>query len=227
MTAVIIPTRNRPGNIVELLDAWAETIDMPNIAQAVIVVDGVEDQPADVLDAYAAIELPSWATMHFQPRRRLVPTLNHWAPRYVDDHTLVGFMGDDHRPRTKGWAERAIEAWIDGAQVIYADDGFQHADLPTSVFIDADVVGALGFFAPPTLVHLFCDNYWKALGEAMGTLRYLPDVLIEHMHPQAGKAANDAGYDEANSALRWEHDHAAFHVWDVDADAAIVAKALR
>jgi hypothetical protein len=64
--------------------------------------------------------------------------------------------------------------------------------------------------APPNQKQLFVDNYWKALGEALGTLTYLPEVIIEHLHPIAGKAPSDASYELSNSPERWRHDEEAF-----------------
>jgi hypothetical protein len=56
---------------------------------------------------------------------------------------------------------------------------------------------------------MFLDDAWKAWGEGMGRLRYLPDVVIEHLHPDAGKAPQDERYQEASAATsadaaRWE-----------------------
>ena len=44
------------------------------------------------------------------------------------------------------------------------------------------------------------------MGSDLGRLKYLPDVIIEHMHPDAGKGIRDAGYDECNSPERWSKD---------------------
>ena len=66
--------------------------------------------------------------------------------------------------------------------------------IPTAVFMGAGVIRELGYFNPPGCTHLFLDNAWRHYGEALGTLRYLPDVIIEHLHFLAGKAAKDALY---------------------------------
>jgi hypothetical protein len=62
----------------------------------------------------------------------------------------------------------------------------------------------------PELVHLYIDNHWKAWGEALGTLTYLNDVLLEHMHPFAGKAETDAVYDAANAPEMYDADSLAY-----------------
>ena len=52
---------------------------------------------------------------------------------------------------------------------------------------------------PPGMIHLYFDNFWLDFGRAMGKITYLPDVIIEHMHPAVGKAVLDAGYQEVNA----------------------------
>jgi hypothetical protein len=63
---------------------------------------------------------------------------------------------------------------------------------------------------PATMVHLYLDNFWKELGAGLDGLVYRPDVVIEHIHPAAGKAPMDDGYREANSS---EQDRADREAW--------------
>ena len=70
--------------------------------------------------------------------------------------------------------------------------------------------------APPTLTHLFVDDYWRMLGRTAGCLRYLPDVVVEHVHPFAGKAAMDEGYARVNDHAMYARDHAAFAAWSAE-----------
>lgn len=220
---VIVPTRRRPQNIPPLIEAFDLTVTHPGTTVE-IVVDGADEATANAyFDAWSCGPdcdgdgCPnSWVSMCTQPHRGMCPTLNHIAatPEFgaMTYSTIIGFMGDDHRPRTVGWDQRIIDA-MPPLGVVYTDDGFQGENLPTSVFMDAELVRRLGWMVPPGIGHLFCDNAWKALGEALGTLVYLPDVLIEHMHPHAGKAEMDAGYAEVNSARQWEADETAFRKW--------------
>ena len=63
---------------------------------------------------------------------------------------------------------------------------------------------------PRGLVHLYVDDYWRTLGERLGTLRYLDDVNIQHLHPTAGTAPEDDGYASVNSSERYAADHARY-----------------
>jgi hypothetical protein len=44
------------------------------------------------------------------------------------------------------------------------------------------------------------------LGKALDMITYLPDVIVQHLHPVAGKAKEDQTYREANSPENWTND---------------------
>jgi hypothetical protein len=79
--------------------------------------------------------------------------------------------------------------------------------------MSTEVVRALGHMAPPTQRHLYIDNYWRDLGRAAGCLTYLPDVVVEHVHPVAGKAAVDDGYRRVNAPEMYQRDAAAYEMY--------------
>ena len=67
--------------------------------------------------------------------------------------------------------------------------------------------------ALPGAKHLYFDNTWRVLGDEVGALYYMPDVVVEHMHPSVGKAEWDEGYKRVNSSDTYEHDAQAFAAW--------------
>lgn len=126
----------------------------------------------------------------------------------------IGFCGDDHRPRTHGWDKAYLDALREmGTGIVYGNDLLQGENIPTQVAMTSDIVRALGYMAPPSLTHLYVDNFWKVLGNGADCLRYLPDVIVEHLHPVAGKAEWDEGYKRVNSRAMYERDAAAFDEW--------------
>lgn len=202
---IIVPTRGRPENAVRLWEAIQRTSD----ADAVFRVDNDDPRRKD----YISAGLP----LRVGPRKRLVGSLNELADEYanpdcLDDnrYDIVGFLGDDTIPKTYRWDQKIIDNFQPN-MVAYANDGHQREGLPTGVFLDVNIIQRLGYMVPPTFIHLFADNYWKTLGEALGTLQYFADIDIEHMHPYAGKADHDQTYAEANSGAVWVNDELAFH----------------
>ncbi len=221
---MIVPSRERAQNVADLIAAMAETRTMS--ARLLVAVDNDDSE----LDAYRLCVPSEGAELVVGPRERLGPTLNRLAVQHAPDYFAIGFMGDDHRPRTKGWDERMVAALREmGSGIVYGNDLFQGANLPTAVVMTSDIVRALGWFCPPGLVHMYLDNSWKMLGEALGRLAYLPDVVIEHLHPIAGTAEWDDGYREVNSQEMYARDRETFNRWlaeDFESDIERIEEAI-
>lgn len=139
------------------------------------------------------------------PPLRMVPTLNSVALDRVAHSDFIGFMGDDHHPRTQHWDRIIVENLQRKGGVVYCDDLWQRENLATAVFMDADIIEILGYMAPERLIHMYADNFWMALGTATRRT-YLPNVVIEHMHPDAGKGSRDEVYDSTNNPTVYTHD---------------------
>lgn len=203
--AVIVPTRGRPANAARLAQAFRDT-DALN-AVPIFVID--RGDPAH--DAYQHLvdtqEIPRLVAMPGEGGTGMTRPLNYLARRFATLYEAVGFMGDDHLPRTGGWDGRVLDA-LDSLEprIVYGNDLLQGAALPTAVFMQSRMIQALGWMAPPVLRHLYVDNFWKELGEALVGLRYLDDVVIEHLHPVLSKAEWDEGYARVNSAQATEGD---------------------
>lgn len=143
----------------------------------------------------------------------MVYALNTGAAEVALGHHsfAVAFMGDDHRPRTVGWDQRYVtELGALGTGFVYGDDTIQGENIPTQCAMTTNIVSAFGRMAPEGLRHLYVDNYWRDLGKAAQCIRYLPDVVIEHCHPCAGKAEWDEGHIRVNAPEVWSHDDAAY-----------------
>jgi hypothetical protein len=213
---VIVPSRGRPESINRLTEAFEQTCTADT--ELVVCVDN--DDPR--IDAY--LEADGVHRIVTGPRQRLVGWTNKIATDPESASYAFGSIGDDHLPRTKGWDTQTLAALHQlGTGVAYPNDLFRGAELPTAAFLTADIVRTLGYMAPPTLTHLYCDNFWLDLGNSIG-IRYLPDVIVEHLHPFAGKAAVDASYVETNRPESYAADDAAYRLYRRDSFAADVAK---
>jgi len=203
---VIVPSRARPAAAVQLAQTFTAT---GATSRLIFAVD--DDDPTRNAYLEALAQYPA-TTVHYVPApSTMVKALNATAMAYANEAYALGFMGDDHRPRSAQWDRAYLDALRGlGTGIVYGDDLLQGARIPTQVAMTADIVRALGFMAPPGLVHLAVDNWWKVLGEGAGCLRYLPDVVVEHMHPIAGKADWDEGHIRVNQKSMYERDLAEF-----------------
>lgn len=200
---VICPSRARVPNIVNLVDAWQATT-----AGAELVVCLDEDDP-ELGDYLAVLHDAPTVRREVWAWRSLCDWVNLMCRMYADEYDIFGQIGDDHHPRTVGW-DSAVREAMQPNGVVYCNDLHQGERLPTAAFVDAEIPRRLGYMVPPTIRHLYMDNYFRSLGEALGTLRYLPDVIIEHMHPHAHKAQMDDGYRQVNNRTAYREGKLAF-----------------
>lgn len=204
---MIVPSRGRPENITRLANAMHNT--MTAATRLLVVVD--RDDPK--LNEYdKALDNPGpWAKLTINYELKGLNTiLNCYAVAQAEFCDYVGFMGDDHLPRTKGWDAELIGAIGQRPGVAYANDLFQKQNLPTSVVMSSALVRGLGYMAPPPLQHMYMDNFWKRLGTDLDHMIYMPEVIIEHMHPFAGKAELDAGYQRVNTPRVYDEDRESY-----------------
>lgn len=204
----LVPTRNRVENALELLHVWYDTTTGND--SGLLFVVGTEDPR---LKEYED-KIPEQHLLIF-PDRGLVKALNYAVScGYAEEYEALGFMGDDHRPRTYGWDSAYLGSLRElGYGYVYGNDLLMAERIPTQVAISSSIIRTLGFFGPPGFTHLNVDVTWKDMGDAIGKLKYLPDVIIEHMHPAAGKADNDSGYQYANSSEMVTRDEAEYARW--------------
>jgi hypothetical protein len=210
MLTVIVPSRGRPEAALELVNAVVDTrqVSTTNMVLAVDADDPMLDLYQDVAgtrsDA-ARVEVVRGGWM--------VAALNEAAARVAADSsvTAIGFLGDDHRPRTPGWDASYLSALNEiGAGIVYGNDLLQYDFVPTQCAMSASIVRALGWMAHPSLKHMYVDTLWRDMANVARRLRYLPDVIVEHMHYLNGKSVQDDGYKRVNAAEVFSADEQAF-----------------
>jgi hypothetical protein len=195
---MLCPSRGRPGNIKQLRETWGDvTVD----AELLVAVD--DDDP----------ELPGYLEAGdvrvLSEPRGLGRIINVLAVEYAPKYEFIGFLGDDHRPRTPKWDVILTAALGGWPGVSYGDDLFQSAKVPTACVMTSNLILGLGYMVPPNVEHLYQDCFWKVLGQATH-LAYCPGVIMEHMHPSAGKGAWDLGYEKANCIEAYSRDEIAY-----------------
>lgn len=228
---VVVPSRGRPAAARETLLAIRETAVRVS-TRSVLVVDANDPTLSDYRDMLTGLptrdyrDVPTLVVLEGDETGNLVRATNTVSMRIAreDPAAIIGNLGDDHRPRTVGW-DRTIMAVLREPGIAYGDDGIHGKRLPSAPFISAAIVLALGWYALPTCKHLYIDDAWRELGLMLDRLHYLPEVVIEHMHPAVGKGEWDDGYERANAAPAVKRDRRAFDRWV--SRAGLVADAAR
>lgn len=230
--AMICPTKGRPEAIRRMGDAWEATSGGmqggPDDAATLIWIVDADDPKLE--DYWSELQMYPWMEVASIPEwRPMVPKLNWAARQCAQRFDKLGFLGDDHLPRSVGWS-RLLAAAIDeqphSTGIVYGRDGYQDDKLPTWWAMSSNIVKALGRMVPADVQHLYCDNAVYQLGRASDSLVYRGDVLIEHMHPVAGKAGWDEGHLRVNRNQQYIRDRLGFEAWVLDGlerDARLIA----
>lgn len=191
----IVPTRGRNQKCKDFAEQFFKTTNCSDL------MFGLDDD-----DQHNYDRLPN-IIYDVNPRLKMNGTLNLLATKHCKNYDYICFMGDDHRPMTNDWDILLYNTIKDKKYgIAYGNDLIKGQRLPTAVFMDSRIIQTLGFMAPPVLIHLYLDNFWKELGERLGTLVYSPDVILEHLHFIRGKSEKDAIYAEVNSKEIKNHD---------------------
>jgi predicted O-methyltransferase YrrM len=222
--AVVVPTRGRPGNIRKVISAWDFT-NAWDVAHLVLAVDADDPEYQGYVDLFEETRHPDTNEALFS-----LVTMDRWMPMVHKLNVVaenlaltrlylgIGFAGDDHLPRTMGWAQRYLAVLGElGTGMVYGDDGYQGVKLSTEWAVTADAVRALGRMVPAQVEHMYCDNSMMDLYGGAGAMRHLPEVRIEHMHPVVGKADNDEQYRKVNHRSQFTKDRQAYERWRSDA----------
>jgi len=201
--AILVPSRGRPNAIASL---YAELARTKTVADLIVVVDDDDEQ----MNEY--IELGVTLFVVKRDGKGMAKPLNKAASHFKDAYRHFAFLGDDHRPRTQEWDKAFVTALDElGTGIVYGNDLFQAEQLPTAVAMTGNIVHALDGMVPPGMIHLYLDNFWMQLGKDLGKIRYMGHIIIEHLHPVAGKADWDDNYREVNAEEVYSADAKAYY----------------
>ncbi len=203
---IILPSRGRPEKIKETITSWKNTT--KERSELLVCLDR-DDPTVNNYRGHTGI------SYRVRERARVCPTVNN-VVRENPSYKYYAFIGDDHIFRTENWEEIAIskiEGEGKGWGIVYGDDLFQRENLATAAIISANIPKTLGYLAIPETTHLYMDNFWMEIGRGIHRLFYIPEIVIEHMHFEAGKSPKDEQYAEVNSPEMYSHDGQIFSMW--------------
>jgi len=191
MISLLLPTRQRPNNLLRLAESVADTADDIRDIEIVTYMD-FDDH------TYNDIEhLPLKWIQIYGPREYdgLVNLSAMWNQCYEACHgDILMHCGDDIVFRTKGWdttVRETFDQYPDRLIFAFGRDGYQDANnFGTHGFIHRAWVDTVGYFVPPYFVSDFNDTFLNDVSKAIG--RHIEiDIYTEHMHYINGKAEID------------------------------------
>lgn len=188
---VLVPHRSADGmrneSLKKLIASWRETTDGFSDILVGLDRDDIEQWPVD-LEADVIQDVN-------EIRLNVIKKINYLSSKYGKKYDYIYFVGNDCIFRTKGWETIFLNSSVGMKHVVYyGNDMLQSERLCTHAFLSMNIIEDVGFMGPECLNHMFVDNFWMAIGNYLGCLRYFPEVVLEHMHYANGKNSKDKMY---------------------------------
>jgi hypothetical protein len=121
----------------------------------------------------------------------LMEKINVHALDIANKYKYIGFIGDDIVFKTPFENQMISYLSKHTHAMAFGNDLIWNGKLPTHPFMTSKTVLAVGFFGCPAVEHNFFDNYWEMVFNALDTKEYMPEIVMEHMHPMVRKENTD------------------------------------
>lgn len=206
--SLIVPTRARTDLLDRLLTSVRVTASRLSRIEVVLYVDDDDEETL-------AYERPDMRLVkHVGPRTTMGRMTRACCRRSTERNLFL--LNDDVVFRSPGWDEvvlAAVGQYPDGVALVYGNDLHQGGRLPTFPILPRVTCELLGWVCPGEYLRAYIDAH---LVDVFLHLRqhghdricYLPQVIFEHLHADAGK-----GGPESASSERWTEDELTYIVW--------------
>lgn len=193
MISLICPTRYRPDGFSAMVESAYLSADDPSQVQVVAYID--DDDPR--LGDYRNTDHQLVVALIVGQRCTLSDAWNRAAA--VADGDVVMLAADDLRFRSWGWDRMVADAaagFPDGIGLMYGRDGHADERMATHPFVTRRWVETVGRFTAPYFAADYVDLWLHDVAKRIGRAVYLPQLLVEHMHPSFGKGEWDENHRE-------------------------------
>ena len=199
--SLLVPTRNRPNNIVRFVESVAETSSDESTIEILFYVDADDENTKNATEAIEDI-IENKPNIKYSMMGDSVDWYNKWW-NYLWQHCSGKYImqcGDDLIFRTDNWdveIKKSFNQYPDPFVVIYCDDGSDDAeDRATHPVLSKEWCDELGYFVPGKFLGAYNDTWITEVAQYANRFHYVPHVLIEHMHPDFKKSEIDEVYSK-------------------------------
>lgn len=202
---VRMPTRQRPSQAVAALTRYRKMAETKVAIEVVIDEDDATMQTPGVLAALDDLECIVTVGKHTSK----IEAVNGGS---FDDWEILLLASDDMLPVVQGYDLRVFKGmkesfpYLDGA--IYFKDGYADERCCTLPVVSRRFYDQFGYVYHKDYRSLWSDQEQTELWKALGRLKFLDEMIIEHRHPVRKLADNDALYTR-NDAF-WSADKATY-----------------
>lgn len=187
--SLILPTRGRTEMVDRLLESVLATCRRPERIEVVLYAD--QDDSRTIAFERSDLRL----LKHVGPRVTMGEMIR--ACYRLSREQTVFVLNDDVIFRTPDWDEKLLTALADhsdGVGLVYGNDLHQGPRLPTFPVMPRTTCELLGEVCQADYARNYIDAHLLDVFRQLrrrghDRIRYLPGVIFEHMHAEAGKAA--------------------------------------
>jgi GT2 family glycosyltransferase len=179
--SIIVPTRQRPGRALQMLNSLARTVRRPERVEVIFIIDDDDDS----YEGFTFTALPlKWVRVK---AGLTMGELNMAGYRISCGSHVMG-LNDDVVATTEGWDEIVLSACRsvdDGIVLIHVNDHLFEAKLCTFPFMTRDMCERIGGFCHEGYRRYRIDDHIYNIFNLLSVLGhnrilYLPDVVFEH-----------------------------------------------
>jgi hypothetical protein len=190
-----LPSRTRPTNVFEVLDATLENLsNNPNFT-FLLSLD-YDDQTMNNDDVKS--KLNSYPNMNyvFGNSKSKIDAVNRDLDNFDKDWDILVLLSDDMYPVTKNFDEiirdKFLSYFPDLDGVTWFNDGYQKSNLNTLCILGKIYYNRFNYIYHPSYKSLWCDNEFTYVGKILNKQRYFDEIIIKHLKP----GIVDKPYDE-------------------------------
>ena len=173
---ILLPSKGRPGNVKRFYKSWEGSKN----SDVLLILDDDEVEYSDISE---------FITERVK-NKRMVEKINYGAKKYVDNYSVIGFVGDDVVIETKNWEKKILDRLkkYGTYSIVFPNDGYKKNNLPSHIFMTKALYKKLGWFAYPKMTHLYIDAIWRHIGNYInikkldGGYGLVNDVVMRHLH---------------------------------------------
>lgn len=186
--SILLPTRKRATRLKTFIDNVKNTAHNYNDIEIIFFIDEDDTATVDIVKTlsckYYLNKLDSGIIFS--------DMWNHLLPLSEGDIFLTA--GDDICFKTQNWDLLVLEEFNkskDKILLVGTDDGIQHGNFAVHPFVHRNWVNTLGYILPPYFKYWYADNWLTDVAKGVGRFKYMPNILIQHVHKLTG---NDETY---------------------------------
>jgi hypothetical protein len=194
MISILAPTRKRPQNIKRLVDSIVNTV---NVIENIELLVYIDDDDAESIPALS--EAAERVSVNAVQGNKLIGSQMYNELGKIAQGDIIMFAADDIVFGTLAWdvtVETNFAGLEDKILLVYGNDGFQNGRIATHGFIHRHWVDIVGYVLPPKLASAYTDEWVTDLAKRVNRCQYEEKIIVEHMHPAAGKASTDETYQK-------------------------------